>query len=49
MNAEKYPLGVLYKAERPAYHEQVGSLQKGKTLLERERFSNFDILINEFV
>ena len=49
MNYEKYPLGVLYQVEKPAYHEQVAREDKDKSLVEKQRFNNSDILIKEFV
>ncbi len=49
LNSEKFPLGVIYKVERPAYHEQVSELAGRKSLLEGDKFSNFEALIKEFV
>lgn len=45
---EKFPLGVLYNVDRPTFTDQLSQL-KDKTLLERERFNNFDSLMEEFV
>ncbi len=44
---EKFPLGVIYRTERPAYHEQIPHLTK--PLFDRERFVDFDGMLNEFV
>jgi 2-oxoglutarate ferredoxin oxidoreductase subunit beta len=44
---EKFPLGVIYRTERPAYHEQISHLTK--PLVDRERFVDFDGMLNEFV
>ncbi len=48
MNNERYPLGVLYQVEKPVYHEQTASYNKEKSLVERKRFEDSDILIKEF-
>ena len=44
---EKFPLGILYKSERPAYHEQIPQL--AEPLHSRERFTDFEKFENEFV
>lgn len=44
---EKFPLGVLYKSERPAYHEQIPQLAEPLPL--RKRFTDFEKFGNEFV
>ncbi len=44
---EKFPLGVLYKSERPAYHEQIPQLTE--SLTHRQRFTDFEKFGNEFV
>ncbi len=49
MNGEKYPLGVLYEVDKPAYHEQLINYNKDKTLVERARFDGLKNIINEFV
>ncbi|MFH0979494.1 MAG: thiamine pyrophosphate-dependent enzyme [Candidatus Roizmanbacteria bacterium] len=48
INEEKFPLGIIYKADRPSYTDQLPQLEK-ETLLEKERFSDFEILIKEFI
>ena len=45
---EKYPLGVIYQVKKPTFHEQIEQLEKND-LLERERFTDFNKLIDEFV
>lgn len=45
---EKFPLGVLYRVERPTYTDQLPQV-KDTTLLEKKRFENFDELVNEFI
>jgi len=43
----KFPLGVLYKTERPAYHEQIPQL--AEPLAVRPRFTDFKHFGDEFV
>jgi 2-oxoglutarate ferredoxin oxidoreductase subunit beta len=47
MHEEKYPLGILYQSKRPAFHQQLHQLVD-ETLLEKKRFTNFKILLEEF-
>ncbi|MBI2051191.1 2-oxoacid:ferredoxin oxidoreductase subunit beta [Candidatus Roizmanbacteria bacterium] len=49
MNNERFPLGILYQIEKPVFHEQVGILHDGETLIARERFSDYDSLFDEFI
>lgn len=48
MDTEKFPLGVIYREEREPYHEQVHALSTGKSLLERDRFTAFETLYEEY-
>ncbi len=48
MNEEKFPLGVIYKGERPAYHEQLEVLA-GDPLVKRKRFTEFDKIVKDFI
>ena len=48
VNEEKFPLGVFYQIEKPSYTDQLPQI-KEKTLIEKERFSNFDQLLKEFI
>lgn len=45
---EKYPLGILFQEERPTFTDQLSQLNNGNTLLENEKFSDFDILFKDF-
>ncbi len=45
---EKFPLGVLYKVEKPSYTDQLPQLN-GSPLLEKKRFVNFTELMSEFI
>lgn len=47
INEEKFPIGVIYKEERPVYHEQL-SLNE-TSLNSRSRFIDFDSLVQEYV
>jgi len=46
---ERFPLGIIYKAEgKPTYSENLPQL-KEKTLLEKERFLDYDKILENFV
>lgn len=47
-NEERFPLGILYKSERPAYHEHIPQLEE-KPLVLRDRFTDFSSIGDEFV
>jgi 2-oxoglutarate ferredoxin oxidoreductase subunit beta len=47
MSEEKYPLGVIYEDARPAFHQQLAQLSD-QTLLQKNRFTNFQILLEDF-
>jgi len=47
MREEKYPLGVLYDIEKPAFHEQIAQLGN-KNLTDRDRYTDFKPLLDEF-
>lgn len=44
---EKFPIGILYNVERPAFHEQVEQLDD--PLVQRDRFTDFAPFIDSFV
>ncbi|MDO8609472.1 MAG: 2-oxoacid:ferredoxin oxidoreductase subunit beta [bacterium] len=48
LNEEKFPIGVIYKKERSVYTDQLTQLQKGP-IIKRERFKNFDKLMDDFI
>lgn len=48
MNEEKFPIGVIYETDRPSFHEQLNQL-KDNTLVEKDRFLEFDNLIKDFI
>jgi len=45
---EKFPLGVLYKVDRPTFTDQLSQLE-ATTLLEKPRFTDFENLYSEFI
>lgn len=45
---EKFPIGIIYQTERAAYHEQLPQLSDA-ALVDKNRFSNIESLINNFV
>ncbi len=48
MNQEKFPLGVLYQVEKTAYHEQVTTFSPDTTILDRQQFTDWRTIIDEF-
>jgi 2-oxoglutarate ferredoxin oxidoreductase subunit beta len=48
LNEQKFPLGVLYKTEIPAYHEQLPQLKNGP-LTDIKESPNLAALIKEFI
>lgn len=48
MREEKYPLGILYKEERPAFHEELPQLKHG-ALYQHKAFSSFHSILDEFI
>ena len=44
---EKFPLGIIYKSDRPAFHEQLPQLEK--PLVDQDRFMDFNALMDEFI
>ncbi len=45
---EKFPLGVLYQVEKPTYTEHLPQLSE-KPLIEKERFTNFQSVVDDFI
>lgn len=45
---ERFPLGIIYQVKKPTYTDQLPQLSQ-KTLMEKERFTNFEELIKEFI
>jgi len=43
---EKFPLGIIYQTERPAFHEQWPQLDK--PLIHKDRFTAFDPMLSLF-
>lgn len=48
LNEEKFPLGVIYEENRPTYTDLIDQI-KDKSLLEKERFTNFELLEKKFI
>lgn len=48
MNEEKFPLGILYQVPKPTFTDQIPHLSKN-TLIERERFQDFEPLSQDFI
>lgn len=47
INDERFPLGVVYRTERPTYTDQIRQLDK-ETLVEKNRFMDFQGIIKIF-
>ncbi len=47
-SAEKFPLGVLYQVQKPSFTDQLKQLEQ-KTLVERDRFTDFEKLYGDFI
>ncbi len=45
---EKFPLGVVFDISRPTYTDSLEQL-KDKSLVDREAFDDFDIIVNDFI
>lgn len=48
MSQEKFPLGILYQVNRPTYTDQLSQLSQ-QTLIDREKFNNFESLFDDFI
>jgi len=48
MNEEKFPLGIIYQAEKPTYTDQLSQL-KENTLVDKKRFTDFEKIIKLFI
>lgn len=44
----KFPLGIIYQVNRSCFHEHLSQL-KEKTLIEKERFLDYDNILENFV
>ena len=44
---EKFPLGIIYQTQKKAFHEELPQLSE--PLIQKKRFTEIDILLNEFV
>jgi len=47
MNKERFPLGIIYRTTRPAYHENISFLKDGP-LITKKKFTDFDRIIKTF-
>lgn len=47
LNDEKFPIGVIYRTERPSYTDQLPQIQN-ESLVEKKRFENFDLIFKDF-
>jgi 2-oxoglutarate ferredoxin oxidoreductase subunit beta len=47
-NEEKFPLGIIYKEDKPAYHEQLPQLAES-TLVSQSKKKDLNVLFNDFI
>lgn len=45
----RFPLGVLYQVEQPTFTDSLPQLANGKTLVEKERFVDYDMVTSEYI
>lgn len=48
MSVDRYPLGVVYQVERPAYHEELNQVPQESSLLGRAPFTDYEKLTKNF-
>ncbi len=48
INEEKFPLGIIYQENKPTYTDLIEQI-KDKPLVEKERFTNFELLKKQFI
>lgn len=49
LHKEKFPLGILYKVQRPSYHEQLIQISENQTLVGRTRTTTWNTILQDFV
>ncbi len=48
-NNEKFPLGILYQVEKLSFHEQLPQLSSKIPLKDKSRFTDFDLIMQDFI
>jgi len=48
LNEEKFPLGIIYQVTRPTFTDELLQIKEA-TLVEKNRFEDYDVLLKEFV
>jgi len=48
LNEEKFPLGIVYQDDRPAFTDQLTQIKDG-SLVSKNRFTGFDLILKEFI
>lgn len=46
---ERFPLGIIYKDNRPSYHEQLFQLKDDVPLVQKQRNNSFRLLLEDFL
>jgi len=49
INEEKFPLGVIYEKKSLSYHQQLPQLKDNQSLIDKEKFIEYDKLISGFI
>lgn len=49
VNEEKYPLGIIYKNDRPAFHELLPQIKPDIPLINNPPFKDLELLMDEFI
>lgn len=49
VNEEKYPLGIIYKNDRPAFHELLPQITPDVPLINNLPFKDLELLMDEFI
>ncbi|GAB4218981.1 MAG: 2-oxoacid:ferredoxin oxidoreductase subunit beta [Candidatus Microgenomates bacterium] len=48
-NEERFPLGVIYQIDKPAYHEQLSQLSDDLPLIYKNKFEKINDLLKNFI
>lgn len=48
LNEEKFPLGIVYQVQRPSFQEKLSQLPDNTPLVHKSRFTDFELLAEDF-
>lgn len=49
LSEEKFPIGILYQKKELSYHQQLEQLKDDQPLVSKKKFSDFGLLIKDFI